>query len=63
MPPRRRPDNKVPIEKMYDNDRITRLEQQVEALTQQLGAFLAIHNQQNQSPYDSDNENPRDDDF
>ena len=58
MPPRRRPANEVPVEEVYDRDRMTRLEQQVEALTQQLGAFMAIHNQQNQRPYDLGDEDP-----
>ena len=44
IPPRRRLANEVPVEEMYDRDRMTRLKQQVEALTQQLGTFLAIHN-------------------
>ena len=35
----------------------------MEALTQQHGAFLAIHNRQNQRPYDSGDEDPLGDDF
>ena len=35
----------------------------MEALTQQLGVFMAIHNQQNQHPYDLGNEDPQGDDF
>ena len=55
MPPRSRPANEVKVEEVYERDRITRLEQQVEALTKQFQAFLAAQNQHNQShnPYDS----------
>ena len=42
---------------------MTRLKQQVEALTQQLGTFMAINNQQNQHPYDLGDEDPHGDDF
>ena len=35
----------------------------MEALTQQLGAFLAIYNQQNQCSYDLGDEDPQDVDF
>ena len=40
MPPRRRLANEVSVDEVYDRDCMTRLEQQVEALTQQLGAFF-----------------------
>ena len=48
MLPRRRPANEVPVEEAYERDRMTRLEQQMEALTQQLQALMAVQNQQNQ---------------
>ena len=35
MPPKKRLTNKIPIEEVYERDCITRLEQQVEVLTQQ----------------------------
>ena len=35
----------------------------MEALTQQLGVFMAIHNQQNQRPYDLGDEDLQGDDF
>ena len=35
---------------------MTQLEQQMEALTQQLQALMAVQNQQNQPQYDSGNE-------
>ena len=34
-----------------------------EALIQQLGVFMAIHNQQNQHPYGLGDEDPQSDDF
>ena len=55
MPPWRRPTNEVKVKEVYECDRITRLEQQVDALTKQFQAFLAAQNQHNQNynPYDS----------
>ncbi|KAJ8619599.1 hypothetical protein MRB53_028128 [Persea americana] len=35
MPPRRRPANEIPVNEAYARDRMTRLEQQMETLTQQ----------------------------
>ena len=52
MPLRRRPANEVLVEEAYDHDRMTWLEQQMEALTQQLQAFMAVQNQQNHNSYD-----------
>ena len=63
MSPRRRPANEVPVEKAYERDRMMWLEQQMEALTQQLQAFMAVHNQYNQPQYDSHDEGLRDDNY
>ena len=56
MPPRRRSANEVPVEEAYKCDRMTRLKQHMEALTQQFQVFLAVQNQQNQPQYDSSDE-------
>ena len=42
--PRRCPANEVQVEEVYEHDRMTRLEQQVQALMQQFQAFLANQN-------------------
>ena len=48
MPPRRCLVNEVPLEEAYERDHMKRLEHQMEALTQQLQALMAVQNQQNQ---------------
>ena len=42
---------------------MTRLEDQIEALTQQFQEFLANQNQQNHNPYDSGDDSAGSDDF
>ena len=65
MLPRRRLANEVPVEEVYESDRMTWLEQQVGALTQQFQEFLATQNQhkQNHNLYDSDEDALVSDDF
>ena len=47
MPQRRRPANEIPVDEAYERDRMTLLEHQMEALMQQLQAFMIVQNQQN----------------
>ena len=46
-----------------ERDRMTQLEQQMEALTQQLQALVAVQNKQNQPQYDSGDEGLEGDDY
>ena len=63
MPPRRRPTNEVPVEEVYDHDRMTRLGQRIEAFKQQSQAFFATQHRQNHNPYNLGDDALGGDDF
>ena len=63
MLPRRCAANEVIVKEAYDHDYMMQLEQQVEALTQWLQAFMTQNQQLQNLLYESGDEGPGGDDF